>query len=348
MLGIKSVTSDLVIGNIGKRREQMEAKIVSIINLKGGVGKSTLAMVFGEFLVFRYGKRVLLIDMDAQGNLSYCMVPSHEIQTQERNGRTIYHLIRAAMDGRTVGIDHFVTHPPLIVSNVARSAAMNYPGVIDMIVSVPTVAELEEYLLDLWEKKQPMPSGLRMSLAQALEPARKSYDYILIDCPPGLSLFSSAALMASDYYISPIIPEPLSLTGVDLVQRRARELSERFGHNLQFKGVVMNIVKHYRNTHQRTADEIYSTYQSRYEPFEFWLPDNERLRRVGEFDPDLPGTWAGGMGAKFATLTEKYSLSYRLTNPAAGLLNRSSAEGSSYRLEDRICNLVEEFQGRCR
>jgi len=325
----------------------MAAKIVSIINLKGGVGKSTLAMILGEFLVFRYGRKILLIDMDAQGNLSYCMVPSSEIQTQERNRRTIYHLIRAAMDGTTVDINQFVTHPPFIVSNIARSAAMNYPGAIDMIVSIPAVAELDEYLLELWEKKQPMPTGLRTSLAQALELARDRYDYILIDCPPGLSLFSSASLMASDYYISPIIPEPLSLTGVDLVQRRARELSERFGHRLQFKGVVLNIVKHYRNTHQRIADEIYSVYQSRYEPFQFWLPDNERLRRVGEFDPDLPGTWAGGMGAKFATLTEKYSLSYRLTNPAAGLLNRRDVEGPNYRLEDRICNLVEEFQQRC-
>jgi len=326
----------------------MAAKIVSIINLKGGVGKSTLAMVLGEFLVFRYGKKVLLIDMDAQGNLSYCMVPAHQIETQERNARTVYHLTRAHMAGNSVDVAQFITHPPLVVSNIARSAAMNYPGVIDMIVSVPAVAELDEDLLRLWETGQPMPSRLRVSLAEALEPARDKYDYVLIDCPPGLSLFSSAALMASDYYVSPIIPEPLSLQGVNLVQRRARELSERYAHRLQFKGVVLNIVKHYRNTHQSTADEIYSTQQSRYEPFQFWLPDNERLRKVGEFDPDLPGRWAGGMGAKFASLTEKYSLSYRLTNPTAGLLNRSSIEGSHYRLEDRICNLVEEFQERCR
>ena len=325
----------------------MAAKIVSIINLKGGVGKSTLAMVLGELLVFRYGKKILLIDMDAQGNLSYCMVPAHQIETQERDGRTVYHLMRAAMEGSSGDIEQFITHPPLVVSNIARSSAMNYPGVIDMIVSVPAVAELDEDLLKLWEMGHPMPTGLRMSLAEALEPARDKYDYILIDCPPGLSLFSSAALIASDYYVSPIIPEPLSLQGVNLVQRRARELSERYGHRLQFKGVILNIVKHYRNTHQRIADEIYSTYQSRYEPFQFWLPDNERLRKVGEFDPDLPGTWAGGMGAKFATLTEKYSLSYRLTNPAAGLLNRRDVEGPNYRLEDRIYNLVEEFQQRC-
>lgn len=325
----------------------MAARIVSIINLKGGVGKSTLAMILGEFLVFRYGKRVLLIDMDAQGNLSYCMVPPHEIEKQERSGRTVFHLMRAAMEGQNVDYDQFITKPPLIVSNISRSGATNYPGSIDMIVSVPAFAELDEDLLKMWEKGLPMPGGLRMSLAKALEPAREEYDYVLIDCPPGLSLFSSTALMASDYYISPIIPEPLSLQGVDLVQRRAAELSERYSHSLQFKGVILNIVKHFRQTHHSTANEIYLNKQERYQPFKFWLPDSERLRRIGEFDPDLPGTWAGGMGVKFSTVNEKYSLSYRLTNPKEGVLDCSDIEGSSYKLEDRICNLIGEFEERC-
>ena len=325
----------------------MATKIVSIINLKGGVGKSTLAMILAEFLVFRSSRRVLLIDMDAQGNLSYCMVPAAQIETQERNGRTVYHLMRMAMEGNNVDLNQFITHPPLIVSNIARSSAASYPGLIKMIVSVPAVAELDEDLLRLWEAGKPMPSGLRMILANALKPAQDNYDYVLIDCPPGLSMFSSAALLASDYYISPIIPEPLSLQGVNLVQKRARELSEKYKHKLQFKGVILNIVKHYRNTHQRIADDVYSSGRERYQPFRFWLPDSERLRKVGEFDPDLPGTWAGGVGAKFATLNEKYSLSYRLTNPAVGLLNCSHVEGSQYKLEDRICNLVEEFQEKC-
>jgi chromosome partitioning protein len=195
----------------------MATRIVSIINLKGGVGKSTLAMILAEFLVFRYSKRVLLIDMDAQGNLSYCMVPAAQIETQERNGRTVYHLMRMAMEGHNVELDQFITHPPLVVSNIARSSAANYPGVISMIVSIPAVAELDEDLLRLWENGSPMPSGLRMSLADALKPAQGNYDYVLIDCPPGLSMFSSAALLASDYYVSPIIPEPLSLQGVNLV-----------------------------------------------------------------------------------------------------------------------------------
>ena len=69
----------------------MAAVTVSIINLKGGVGKSTLTMLIGEFLAFRHSKNVLLIDMDAQANLSYCMVADHQIERQNREHRTAYH-----------------------------------------------------------------------------------------------------------------------------------------------------------------------------------------------------------------------------------------------------------------
>ena len=82
-------------------------------------------------------------------------------------------------------------------------------------------------------------------------------------------------------------------------------------------------------------------------PFAHWLPDNEPLRKLGEFDPDLKGAWAMGTEHKFSDLHHKYGLSYRLTNPAGGWLGRRDVEGAQYRLEDRIANLVEEFQARC-
>lgn len=200
----------------------MPATIVSVINLKGGVGKSTLTVMLGEFLAFRFSRNVLLIDMDAQANLSFCMVPENGLRDQEQYGRTTYHLFKAALQNKKIDIRQFVTQPPLIVSNVARSNMLRHGTSLQMVVSTPGVAQLDEELLSLWEQNLPMPQKIRHSLAEALEPALDDFDYVLIDCPPGLSLFSSAALIASDYFISPVIPEPLSLQGVDLVQRRAR------------------------------------------------------------------------------------------------------------------------------
>lgn len=324
----------------------MAATVVSVINLKGGVGKSTLTMMLAEFLAFKNGKRILIIDMDAQANLSYCMVSPGRIQQQNDEKRTTYHIFHNALNGQDVNMERFIAAPPLAVSNIARGSMRDRNVPLHMVVSTPSVAQLDEDLLSIWESGQSMPEGIRETLIRSLEPVKERYDYVLIDCPPGLSMFSSSALLASDFYISPIIPEPLSLQGVQLVQARAADLRNRHGATVEFAGTVLNIVKHYRNTHARVANEVYAR-ANQYRPFRFWLPDNERLRTLGEYDPETgDGDWAG-VDRKFSNIYAKYGLRHNLTNPKSGALNRTSDEGGKYKLQDRITNLTDEFQERC-
>ena len=322
----------------------MPAVTVSIINLKGGVGKSTLTMLLGEFLAFRHSKNVLLIDMDAQGNLSYCMIPRLQIGRQQAEGRTTFHLLRAGLESGGLDVRNYITQPPLVVSNIARWST--HGTKIHMVISTPDVAQLDSVLLDMWAAGRPMPREMERTLVRAIEPVADMYDYILIDCPPGLSIFSSAALVASDYYITPIIPEPLSLEGVGLVRTRQGQLRQSGDSKAEFAGVILNVVKHYRNTHSRVADQVYSYGRDEYFPFEYWLPDNEQLRKVGEFDPDIEGKWAAGAERKFSDVVDKYGQSHRLANPS-GPLSRRQAEGTTYRIQDRISNLVDEFMERC-
>lgn len=329
------------------------AVVVSIINLKGGVGKSTLAMILSEYLAFRFDKKVLLIDMDAQANLSYIMVPLHQITSQEVNHRTIYHFFKSAISGQLGAFGDFVAHPPLIVSNINRNFSVELNRsreTLDMVISTPTVAQLDEELLKLWEEGKPMPQNLRYALKEGLDRVQEGYDVVLIDCPPGLSLFSSTALIASDFFVSPIIPEPLSLEGVKLVWDRARELSRQPDCRVEFAGVILNIVKHYRNTHSILAEQVYGARRNEYKPFLAWLPDNERLRRLGEFEIDeelIRDGWAGGVDKKYYGVYSKYSVSYLLTNPREGSLSQAKeVEGEKYRLHERVERLVEEFGKR--
>ena len=304
-------------------------------------------MLLAEFLAFRHSQNVLLIDMDAQANLSYCMVPGDQIENQNRQGRTAYHLLKAGFYDDTLDVGRYITQPPLVVSNIARSGMNVHSTTIHMVISTPDVAQLDADLMDLWEKGRRMPPEVRHTLRNALEPALDRYDYILIDCPPGLSVFSSTALIASDYYVSPVIPEPLSLQGVELVKQRQAQLTQIHDARAAFSGVILNVVKHYRNTHSRVSEDIYTNSNDRYMPFSYWLPDSERLRTIGEYNPDLQGQWALGADQKFRDLHHKYSLSYRLANPKGGRLSRQSTEGSQYHLEDRIARLAEEFMERC-
>jgi chromosome partitioning protein len=328
------------------------ACVVSIINLKGGVGKSTLAMLIAEYLVFKFLKRVLLIDMDAQGNLTYCMVPENDIQKQRKTERTIFHLLKSALEGYSVRINDYITQPPLIISNVERSSLPKnmIPGTLHMVISLPDVAQLDDRLIQLWEENKPIPLGLRQALRQAIEPVKKDYDFVLIDCPPGLSLFSSTALFASDYFVSPVIPEPLSMQGVELVQTRASELNRR-GAKIEFRGVILNVVKHYRRTHQRMAKSLYEGEGSEmYHPFKWWVPDSELIRKLGEYDLEwlTPTGRINQFSPKFGSIEGKYGASATpLTNPSDGPLSRGEEEGKHYRLVERLERLVNEFQDRC-
>jgi cellulose biosynthesis protein BcsQ len=284
--------------------------------------------------------------MDAQANLSHLMVPYRSIKSQEDNHRTIYDFFKLALSGKTSSINDFVA-PPMIVSNINRSGSRE---TLDMVISTPGVAQLDEELLKLWKEGKPMPTNLEFALKEGLVEIQDQYDIMLIDCPPGLSLFSSTALIASDFFASPVIPEPLSLEGVRLIWDRARELSRNTDCRVDFAGVILNIVKHYRNTHKLTAQRVYEERRDEFKPFVFWLPDNEKLRKLGEFEIDeelIRDGWAGGVESKFYSLYSKYSVGYLLTNPRDGALSQTRAvEGEKYRLHERIEQLVEEFGER--
>jgi len=312
-------------------------------------------MIIAEYLSlhYKYNKRVLLVDMDAQANLSYIMVPYRWISSQTENHRTIYHFFESAILGRQVSLSDFVARPPLIVSNINRqfnSELNRSRETLDMVISTPQVAQLDEKLLQLWENGQSMPKNLRNMLKEGIEQIQDQYDVVLIDCPPGLSLFSSTALIASDFFVSPVIPEPLSLEGVRLVQDRARELTRIPNCKVEFAGVVLNVVKHYRNTHKATAEEIYGNRSSELRPFLAWIPDNERIRALGEFEIDperIRDGWAAGVDSKFHTVDTKYSVSWLLNNPIDGALAPiREVEGARYRINERLERLVDEFGQR--
>ena len=323
----------------------MTAKVVSFINLKGGVGKSTLSMMVSEYLYFRFGKRVLSIDIDSQANLTTAMVSNERINELRDGARTIYHLFLAALTGSATLVD-VIAQPPLIVSNIARGLTAK-GATLDMVISVPDLAELDERMLEMWDSGERAPTRFRYVLKEALEPVRHRYDLIIIDCPPGLSVLTSNALVASDYYVSPLIPEPLSKLGVDLVRTRVRELNNRESLDVQFAGSILNKVMYYRRSHSIEAPKLYGAQVGnsapipveRYDPFHFWIPDAESIRKLGNYEnEDL------GIG-KFSSINEKYK-SAPLRNNPGHYLSRDFEEGTRYNLSDRLDQVVREFAER--
>ena len=182
------------------------ARVVSLCNQKGGVGKTTSAINLGAALA-ELGRRVLLVDFDPQGALSAGLgVQPHQLD------RTTYNLLME----RSVGID-----------DVRLKTAV--PG-IDLLPSNIDLSAAEIQLVTEVAREQ--------TLARALAPVVPEYDYVLIDCQPSLGLLTVNALTASHGVIIPLECEFFSLRGVALLIDTIEKVQQRLNPDLKLDGIL--------------------------------------------------------------------------------------------------------------
>lgn len=179
------------------------AKVISFMTQKGGVGKTTITNCLSAYLN-KEGYRVLTIDMDSQGSLSFSMGINTEICA------TIYDVFKGDIKPRY---------------------AIQRTSMGDIIPSNVQLCALE-FEHSLKERE--------FLLRRALKDIINFYDYILIDCPPGVGFLTVNALAASDYVIIPTMPDILSLHGVSLVQETIRHIQTTCNPDLKIAGILLN------------------------------------------------------------------------------------------------------------
>lgn len=188
------------------------AKRISVINFKGGVGKTTFAFQLGAGLSRYHSARVLLIDMDHQSSLSIVCLTAPVWQKVVAQGQTVNEIFKPF-----IGQSQSFPNKSIIVKNAIRqqSVAHNYSN-IDI---VPASLQLDDTEIDLtashhgnaihseWDK--------RTLICRWLEEASvdQDYDYIIFDCPPATKIISQNAIAASHGYIIPVIPEAVMERG---------------------------------------------------------------------------------------------------------------------------------------
>jgi chromosome partitioning protein len=222
-------------------------KIISFVNMKGGVGKSTLAVNFAWCLATRLHHKVLVIDMDPQFNATQCLLnPEQYMQHKQEDKDTILSVF---------------SNCTLQVSTVA-GVATSSPKDIDKVESV----ELHPNLfllpgdLSLHRIEMTPGDGLEFKLKRYLEAmSQYNFDYVIIDTPPTPSIWMSSALIASNYYIIPLKPDPLSVTGIDLLNSIIQTKKTNFGLKLQCLGIAMNMVEGNTNVYRDTIAYLEST-----------------------------------------------------------------------------------------
>jgi chromosome partitioning protein len=190
----------------GPRATHGRARVISMCNQKGGVGKTTTTINLGASLA-ELGRRVLLVDFDPQGSLSVGLgLNPHQMDL------TIYNLLMQ----RDVALDEVV-----VPSGV--------PG-MDLLPSNIDLSAAEVQLVHEVAREQ--------TLSRVLAPALEQYDVVLIDCQPSLGLLTVNALTASDGVIVPLECEYFALRGVALLKTTIDKVRERLNPRLEVDGVL--------------------------------------------------------------------------------------------------------------
>lgn len=193
----------------------MSARVISLANQKGGVGKTTTSINLSASLAI-LGKRVLLIDFDPQGNATTGLGID-----KGRLEYTIYDVMTG--DARI--------EEAIVSTRYAR---------FDMIGAMVNLAGIEIILMD---KSKKDPSFNRnMALKEALVNVKERYDYIIIDCPPSLGMLTTNALAASDSIIIPVQCEFFALEGMTEILNTIAMAKKTLNPDLEIEGVLLTML----------------------------------------------------------------------------------------------------------
>ncbi|MDI9499105.1 MAG: AAA family ATPase [Bacillota bacterium] len=218
------------------------AERMAIVNQKGGVGKTTTAVNLAAYLAIR-GKRVILLDLDAQANATSGLGFERD---DSRNGS--YELL--------------INEVPLCdcVHDSGRRNLQICPGSIHL-----AGAEVELATMESRERR----------LRNALDAGDLSYDYLLIDCPPSLGLLTLNALTAADSLIVPIQTEYYALEGVTLLLDTIQSVKQSLNPELQIFGIVLTMSDLRTQLAAQVEEEVRKAFGERV--FKTVIPRNVRL-----------------------------------------------------------------------
>ncbi len=207
-------------------------KTISFVNMKGGVGKTTTALNVAHYLAHVKGKKVAVIDVDPQFNATQCLfTPEDYFQILKSGGDTILSVFDSGI-------------APL-ASVVSGANTPEIKGLADINLIKKGDLWVLPGNMDLYRLEMVSGEGKENSLKRFIDKAiaSKNFDYVIIDTPPTPSMWMTSALIASDYYVIPVRPDPMSMIGIDLLRTIIERRRNMYDLGIKGLGVVFTMVE---------------------------------------------------------------------------------------------------------
>jgi len=234
------------------------------VNQKGGVGKTTSAINIGAYLA-ELGKKVLLVDFDSQANLS---------------------------SGAGIGEKDAKPGVYELISGLASLDAVIRPTPVNGLSVIPASIDLSGAAVELIEQEE-----RDFYLSRALEPARKYYDFILIDCPPSLGVLTLNGIAAADAVIIPMQCEYFAMEGLTYLLKTIDRIQKGLNPNLEIGGIFFTMYDPRTNLAQQVIKEVSAYFKTKV--FTTIIPRNVRLAEapshglpISIYDPFCSGAKA--------------------------------------------------------
>ena len=266
----------------------MNKKIISIINQKGGVGKTTTVINLAAGLSMK-GKKILVIDLDPQGNATTGLGLSNTASSDT----TIYSVLNGNKQISEVIQHTSFENLNLITSNVDLSG-----------LEVETAGDSRRAF------------KLKDELTSILNDSRASYDYILIDCPPSLSLLTIMALVASDALVVPLQTEFFALEGLTQLMKTIERIKNNLNPELSIRGILLTMYDRRNKLSGEVEKEARNYFKEKV--YQSVVPRNVRLSEAPShgvpvliYDKTCPGS------KSYFSFTEEFLNQDKLVESAA-------------------------------
>ena len=241
------------------------AKIYTLVNQKGGVGKTTTTINLGAYLA-HFGQRVLLVDLDPQANTTSCLgIDKNDVQSG--------------------------TYEALVGSNTIKESILHNPSLkLSLLPAAPALAGAEVELVNELAREG--------RLKEALNAFEDRYDYILVDCPPSLGLLTLNGMVAAkDGLIIPVQCEYLALEGLGMLMNTVERVRQALFAQLEIRGVVLTMYDARTNLSEDVVQEVRNYFGN--QVFESIIPRSVRLAEAPShglpilaYYPNSPGAVA--------------------------------------------------------